>query len=1258
VLDNWLIKNDHKLEVRPGLIPIDSSNYVFPNSTGQRVNNMNFWMAEKYLFGQTGRKIFTLLPSSGIWGEMSGLGGNDAIQGGDANSQTSSAEFQRQVFLTNDGIGDGVAVQPSKIYQDSTNAWRAKTVGLPRAYVNGTYTAGSLLAVCITNANALRASFIAHMQDSKNPTFTTAASNESAGTALHLNIDKFSLSYLQAETFTPSIFATGVTGFDPEAPSPLPTPAPACTDQASMFTLVAALNNAYTHHITEASYGSINPIGNPSPLQAFQYHMRIFVNNNTATNVPTQIPAGGPFAQLSSSTTPSTLAQAAAMLDDLLQKWNWHRQAVWTHSSVNDAITTNRYQPVCSAIGSVVVGNSTPVVTPDYTDIINYANNLKLIYNGHVSGIAPLNLTSGHQAHGMVSNPMYNSDQNCHLPNATDLNSAYLLIYWIRALYYLHYVDANISTNRTGITFTTNGTTSLTAVTNTSTGAAITLNVFNFITINENQGVTLQSMAGIQSPDTAMVTASGSGTATIDRIVTGSVVGVTGQASGSMYHVSTLAGAFKDSTASVEQATDALSTTATTLGQDTPTWLVLASEIFYCLASHMAFANVHIPAYTTPAATTLATIALTATPFFLPSVSAVSYAYFFSDSYTVGTNGIQYLVRGNPTLSASTQIAVTYPTNYTITSPTPTVFPSVVNNFTRSNVLTNLPVLANTQSSNYDTSNALLNIYRTINGGQTYFLVAQVTNGTTSFTDSVSDTLNTPNALSGLVNNQSIYTTGGTVGADQPPFSKFVHVFNGTVYYGGITDAGQSFPQQIRQSVQFAPDWVPATFSDSLDDDLTGLSSTKSNVIAFCKNSTYRMSGGFSQTGLGAITHDRIADSIGSLNMKGIVKTEVGVFFPGNDGFYYTDGYQVIKISLELDKTYQALIQSDQQKRAIYGAYDKATRRIHWSMRVSPSDTENSIIYVYYLDYGIKPSGVFSTASNFSNFQPASLAFSNGVLYMGHGQGYILKSDTHTKSDGTVAAGATSAWVYQYIPYNWTSVGIDMGTIFKRKYITRMHVVGRNTGATLMQPSVVKDSNQTGTSPLNMKPINYTDNTVWGNAACVWGTASQIWKFDGKFDGWRRFPHKAMRSDFVQLSLTPAYSNIYTSSNDYPFGCNAVVNAGAKTATIQTPTGATSITWYPDVVGYYIYFQTDGYKQGYLITALDGTGKIITYSDVGNLSVSAAGGITWAIQGYKKQQRPSLTSVALTYSLTGDKTQAFPGGASNSGPGNLGGNPS
>ena len=1243
--DNLVLTVDKNLIERQGFVPFSSTGTIIAAAPSQRINGLYAVRNEGELLAQVARSFYYL--SSGAWTPIVGAAGGEALSGGDSNSQTTLSEFQKQIYITNDGANGANGCLPSKIYKDTTNTWTAKTAGLPRAFSTPNLTDGQLLSLCINNANALRTSMIAHMSDAGTAAFTYP--NSVAPGQLHYNADFVALSYLQAQVY-PTINVFGVT-----LPSPQPTPALAATDEASMYLLVQALNNAYTAHIADAMANAVSNVATTTLI----FHQQ-FAN-------PPDFPAfatpftKGPGAPLNSPGTPKTHTIAATMLDDLWQKWNWHRKAVNTHDQQNNPGVFDKYAPVGAKIGTVYLTPSAPTITPNFQDILNYGNNLRFIYNYHVSGITGILGVGGHK---QTTNFIYNLGLNCSLPECTDLDSFYLLIFWLRALYQLHNIDATgngiyhpgqIYVNRQVTGTMTAGSTSLTGMTYVTGGAA---------TDSSLQGQFISPLAvtpwnGAKAPDssynTSRIVFAVSGTATLDRPATTSGT-FQAQCTFSHYHGDSTFSSV-DSLVSLEQSIDTLSNPYLTLGLDLPTWLLLAQDLFFTMANHINFSPIHLFG----AAKGYTTYVLPNTPyknFFIPTYSTVAYAVFFSDSYVVEPNGIQYLTQGNPVFSAATVSAVSQPVGTVPTNLYPTYYTAAGTTALYGTTLSNLPVLVNDATTEYALSNVMLNIYRTTNGGTTYYLLAQVPNGTTTYLDTVSDNLANPGGTA-LTAGAPIYTSGGTVGYDQPPQCKYTHVLNGTVYWGAITDTGQYFPNRIRQSVPGNPDAAPATFFDDLDDALNGISSTHNNLLAFCKNSVYRMAGGFNGQGQGALTHQNISDTLGCLNAKSIVRTELGVFFAGNDGFYYTDGFQLINITLELKKIYATLTFSDSQKRSIYGAYDKLTRRVNWAMKQSPNDTDNSVLYTFYLDYGVKPSGTFTLIQNGSNFRPSSLVFQQGMMYYAHEKGYILKGDPNNKFDALVdTTKAPTAWINSVVPYNFTTVAVDLGTTFQRKWITKLHLVGQNLGNMAIQASVIRDVNQYGQNAMPLAAINYVGNITWNTPIIVWGDATQVWKTDGKMDVWRRFPQGSLRSDFVQIQLTPASLPVYASSAGYPFGANAVVDSVAKTATIQTPTGYTSIVWPGDVVGYSATFQIDGYVNQFKITAVDGTGKILTLADPSNLMVTNALGVPWQIMGVKKEQRFNLISMVIHFAYLGDKNQAYSGSTSDKGPGNLGGNPS
>lgn len=1259
VADNFLITIDKKLVVRPGFIPKDSVNYILPTGN-QRVNGLYTFINESILMSQSARDIFAP-DASGNWLAVKGPSGNSAMSGGDLYSQNTYAEFQRQVYMVNDGTKSQNGIATSRLYRDTTNTWVANTAGLPRAYVQGNYTDSILLSTCLQLANNLRSSMVSHFNDARFKVYTATTHDIGDTINLHVNLDKYSLCFFVAQTF--------ISGTDAEIPSVIPTPAANATDLASLFVLVAALNNAITHHTADAVKDStLNTNSSPAPF----YHpdRQIDPLGDLVTSTPR-----GPYALLANNATPTTIAQAAAMLDDVVQKWYWHRFSMFTHSPFNDFNQMNRYGSGLTKIGTIKQGNSYATITPDLADVYAYVNNVKYMFNSHalnsdVSG-------GGNIPHKQPDNYLFSGNfaLQCGLPDCSDFDSMAVMIYWLRNSWFQHTRDSAVASHRR-ISFTaTQNSTSLTSVVLTATSAAFTIPVGSYVFSGMISGAItgpfFEWLAGsAQTSNTflgngfvAKVLASGSGTATLDRQSRNSGSGNIGQVSKAWYHGPLVAGAtfdYLDTTTAVSQTADFLTTAPTVIGgTDYKSWLTLVNEMFFCLTNHVQYQGVHFqinysPSIEWPAIQNNVPYK----PFFIPSVASYAYAFFFSQKYTVEQNGIQYLVQGNPVLSDSITSGISYPVGTAIASQNTALYNSAATTSQRTNKLTNLPVLTNDSLTNYDTANINLNIYRTTDGGNTYFLLAQVPNGTTSYNDITNDTLANPGSTS-LSVNQPIYTAGGVVGSDQPPQAKFIHILAGTVYYGGITDSGQYFPQRIRQALQYAPEWAPATFFDDMDDEITGLSSTRTNLIVFCKNSIYRESGGFNTLGQGALTHERISDTLGCKNARSIVRTEIGVFFAGNDGFYYTDGYQIINITLELKKTYESFVQTDDQVRSIVGNYDKLTRRIWWSMKTSPTDTDNSVFYIFYLDYGVKPSGTFTTASNFPYLRPASHVFQQGIMYVGHESGFILKSDVNTKTDARTVVGVTAAnWRTTYLPYNFTSIGVDVGSTFKRKWLTKVHVVGNNTGNAAVQMNVIRDLNADlkGIKPISL--INYTDNITWSTPICIWGDATQVWNNLGKMDLWRRFPATTLRADFVQISYVPGKVAVYASSVNYPFGANAVTDNAAKTATIQTPSGYTSIVWPNDVIDYSIAFQYDNYTLEYPITALDVTGKIITYTDASNTSLNAPAGVPWVIRGIKKEQRPTITSFVVHYAYLGDETQAYPGKVSNMGAGNGGENPS
>lgn len=1254
--DNFFITVDHKLRMRPGFVIDGDDSYQIAGFEGQRINNYHLVHTDSVRMPQVSRSLFYLNPTFS-WSQILGVGGKQALSGGDAISQTTSSEFQRVIYFATDDNAQGVL--PSKVYLDDTNIWVARTAGLPRSWVPGNFNDATLLAKCIVNANAIRAAMVLHFLDSKRQSFLIPAQNEISPGQLHINVDKFALSYFQTVTFNV---------LEPK-PSPVPTPLGPCVDQATMFALVNAINTAFTEHVADGmknSWGTQVGLGTVTPAPKPNYHQdnATYTYAFSAADFPFQR-TKGPGPTLQANSTPSTLAEAAAMLDDILQKWNWHRLSVNIHDWQNDPSVFDRYAPVCTAIGDIHESDqSFATITPDWSDIIGFANNLKFLYNSHVTNNPTGTGVGGHK---MRDNFIYNAGYECRLPDATDLNSAFLLIYWCRSLYQMHIYDAQLlQTQFINATYTsTAGSATITAVNAIGTGVAVGPFLAGFFF--EGNGTTLQAVSnkyngnGIWST-ARVITNSVAGTFILDSNFLSSLTGVTCQISNQMYHRNTATfGTQTFTQASIDQTIDSLNDDVTTVGIDKQTWLLLGQDLFFTLSNHMQNDAVH--QFGGAASWGTKILSVPYSPFFLPAVETSTYAMFYQHKYTVEPNGIEYLVRGNPVFSDPTEIAISYPVGATPINLFPTVFTARPIVATHGNLLTNLPSLKNDAVTNYATDEVTLEIYRTTDGGQTFFFLASLPNGTSSYLDIVNDSLEGVDGSPSLDEGEALYTSGGVVGDDQPPQCKYTHILNGVTYWGAVVDTGQYFPNRIRQSKPNAPDSSPASFFDDFDSPLVGISSTRNNLIVVCETSIYRESGQFNTQGQGSLTHENISDTLGGLNAKSIVPTEIGVFLAGTDGFYYTDGYQIINITYELKDTYAKYTRTDAQRRGIQGYYDKIQRRILWTMREGDFDSDSSVVWVYYLAYGVKPSGVFTTISNGLNFRPSSLIIQRGTIYYAHEKGFLLKSDPWNKWDALIDPTQPGfSWAHTAIPWHYKSVAVDLGTTFQRKYITKVHLVGKNTGNVSMTMYADRDLNEYNQGSKPMAGINYLANMTWGDPRAIWGDTECIWKTDGKLDLYRRMPAGQLRSDFMQIEFKPADQIVYSYSQDYPdFAFAQIVDGDAtsKIVKILTPSGFTSIVWPTDVVGMRLSFDFDEYEAEYLITARAGGANQneIIISDPTNFLPITANTFEWQISGIKIEQAPFITSYVMHYAYLGDENQSYPGSTTGSGPGNGGANP-
>lgn len=578
-----------------------------------------------------------------------------------------------------------------------------------------------------------------------------------------------------------------------------------------------------------------------------------------------------------------------------------------------------------------------------------------------------------------------------------------------------------------------------------------------------------------------------------------------------------------------------------------------------------------------------------------PSAGSKNWLYKFAyeQTYTVSGN-ILFLDVG----ATSLPVAVTGNNNVAISS---------------------IPVLSNGGTSNFRTATIKVGIYRTTDNGTTYYKVGTVTNGTTTFTDTVVD--------ADLILGTTLYTTGGVVDNDQPPKCKAVHVSKENIaYYADIEDStGQIFTNRCMQSIAGDIDSVPGSFFIDVDDEIVGVSSTKSNTILLCRKSAYRLDGTFDELGRGGIAADRISDTAGCVSAQSVVQALDGVFWLGVDGVYFTDGFKCVRLNADYDKTYRTWTTADgvdDTARTVkyQGKYDRVKNRIWWTIQREGIEIDS--IYVLDLTWGIRDTATFTLVSGASLF-PTAIEFINGNMIRCHKSGFVFIHKSNLYSDPLVKVGDDpTTWSKETIMYELESIAYNFGTSVTRKYVTAVNVTCESS--TNLSLDIIS-SNDDNRVVATLLPIRYRGNVTWGEEDIYWGDPILEWNRQGLISEKRRMPAKSLRCNYKSIKLANAKVAILNSDKIGTVAINSV----AKTATL-TNTG--TFDWPSNAVDYFLAFIADNYVTEYKVIAR--TDDVLTFEDPDDKSVSAVGQ-DWVLRGYPKGEVLNLLNYSLNYEISG-----------------------
>lgn len=579
------------------------------------------------------------------------------------------------------------------------------------------------------------------------------------------------------------------------------------------------------------------------------------------------------------------------------------------------------------------------------------------------------------------------------------------------------------------------------------------------------------------------------------------------------------------------------------------------------------------------------------------------YAFLYKFTYTVGT--VTYIDRGPLTLTSAVDASGS--------TPQPG----------KPCAITAIPILANSTTECWDTANIKVEIYRTSNGGVELKLVGEVTNGTTVYSDV------TPDASLGA----AIYTAGDRVENDPPPSAKYVIVADGVAWYLNVKEGSEEKGFRARQALKDDPDACPGSYFMDIEGDITGGGVIDIYPMVFSKTKTYRFEGFVDTQGRGFTRKRLLSRTVGCVSHNSIVAVLGGLFFAGIDGFYFTDGQKVVKVSNHLNESYKSCTSTEAMQKRIHGTLDPVDGRVYWTMTSDSSVNDCDHIWVLdpYQGGGISPEMCFTTWSSEDDMAPTSLTFIGGDLVRADNRGYCMKHDDDLFTDPVVnIAAAPSTWATKSVVYDYISVAFSFGTEIQKKFTPKITVVAKNeTNLSLLIQSINDDSG----IPVDLKEVRFRNNIVWGDSDTVWGDPSIVWNYAGTILAERMFPKGTLRCIYKQVRMTNSDTAIINSDS---YG-NVTTSAAGNTAIFDD----LSQEWPLDLAGYELFLDEDDYTQAFVIASQ--SGDTLTLTDPTNL-LPADASYGWIIKGKRKGERLSLEGYAINWEMFGEATKGFDAG--------------
>tara|TARA_R100001480_G_scaffold63449_5_gene75768 strand:- start:2287 stop:5061 length:2775 start_codon:yes stop_codon:yes gene_type:complete len=440
-------------------------------------------------------------------------------------------------------------------------------------------------------------------------------------------------------------------------------------------------------------------------------------------------------------------------------------------------------------------------------------------------------------------------------------------------------------------------------------------------------------------------------------------------------------------------------------------------------------------------------------------------------------------------------------------------------------------------------STLVVELYRTVNGGTEFFKVGSDT-ATEFNNNTISDTVSDAN----LVMNTPLYTSGGYLNHHNPPPCKYMTTVGNLTYYGYVQETvdGTDFekPERVMQSIPGTSGEVGSSSYVDVDDTIVGLGQAGAFPMVFTETYVYRIEGKIDSFGVGSVRVKAVSEHVGCASNEAIVSTQQGVYWMGNDGFYFSDGYQLVELTTGLKESFDELV----NKSKAVATYDKTNNMVYWGVCDNASITENNHMWVL----NTKTGGFTKATSKKDDLDIVSIIEKNGSIYRSDTSGYVYKHHEDIKKDTirSVTAGEQdfTTWNNTHIPFEYLSSATDFGTAGVRKWVKDATItVKSNTNIGIMPYSNNDDSARVR----DMKEIRELGTVLWGSETFVWGNPDIEWRTPETVSNVRRFPRSSMRCRRKQIGLKPAPISVLRSDI---YGGDALVSV------IQDPSDATLYT--------------------------------------------------------------------------------------------------